>query len=183
MATRTKQWGQLTPRQIARLDKDRTVVVLPLGTTGSLDPATRLSDDLRVLAGDAKEIVQGVNDAIDGPLAGITAIALPPVWSGIAPGPGQPGTIALRRATFARLVEDICSSLRQSEIKFVLLVTRDDELEAAAVALKDRLNRDNPRPWINVYNPTRRQPPFSAVGDACRKLCELLGCNPNNCPQ
>ena len=43
------KWYRLTPDQIENLDKERTIVVLPLATLGSFDRETRLWEDLKAV--------------------------------------------------------------------------------------------------------------------------------------
>jgi creatinine amidohydrolase/Fe(II)-dependent formamide hydrolase-like protein len=177
-----KKWGQLTPRQIAHLDKDKTVVVFPLGTMGSLDEMTRLWADLRVVEGEAKEVAVAIADG-GGPLAEYGAVLLPALWMGVEPGPDQPGTIALSLETFGCVVKAICFNLRKQGIKYIVLVVRDDDVHSAAQSLADRLNRDEPQPWVAVYNPKDRLPLATWGGDVCRALAALLGHDPAKCEE
>ena len=74
----TKKWYRLTPNQIAGLDKDSTIVILPLGTMGSFDPSTRLWEDYKSVQDDAASLANQINSADTGPLAPINAVLLMP---------------------------------------------------------------------------------------------------------
>ena len=177
-----KKWWRLTPRQIAQLDKDKTLFIFPLGTIGSLDDGTAVWADYRAVEDDAQRVAETIDSADEGPLVGLQAVLLLPLWPGVEPGPDQPGTLALPQATYAGVVEATCSSLKRQGVRFLLLVVRDEGVEAAAGAVAQGLNQGQPRPWVAVYNALRKPPPASMGGDVCRKVCQLLGCNPANCP-
>jgi len=179
----TKKWGQLTPRQIGRLDKDATIVVCPLGTMGASDETVRVWANLRATEDMVKTLVETVNTTTAGPLARYTAIPLHALWPGVEPGPSQPGTIALPRGAFEAMVEAICRSLKGQGIKYVVLVTHDDDVEVVARSVAGRLNQDEVQPWVLVYQPALG-PMLAAslVGDVCRALAVILGYDPASCP-
>ena len=177
-----KKWGQLTPRQIGHLDKDKTIVVLPLGTMGSFDDQTRVWADLQVVEDDAKGVAETITN-VGGPFAGFGAVLLSALWTGVEPGPDQPGTIALSLEVFGCVVKSICFSLRKQGIKYVVLVARDDDVFLAAQSLETRLNQAEPPSWVAAYNPMLKSPLHSIPGDICRAVCEKLGFDSSFCPQ
>lgn len=96
------RWEELTTRRIDDLDRDRTVVILPLGSVEQHGNHLPLGTD-SILAHDVA--------LATAKLAG-DAVVLPPPWYGFSAHHMRfPGSITLRVETLMALVEDIVGSV------------------------------------------------------------------------
>ena len=148
-----KKWGQMTPREINQLDKDKTIVILPLGMLGAADDTERVWAALRDLEASAKEMMDSLNRDDQSPLDALQATVLPALWFGSAPGPAHVGTVTLPEAAYKDVVKTICLSVRDQGFNSVLLVADNDDLARVARAVTVELLQGEPRAWVAVHRP------------------------------
>jgi creatinine amidohydrolase len=97
------RFTELNWQQIDKLDRDKTIFLLPTGAIEQHGP--HLSVDTDIFNSNA--LVESVAASFKS-----NVIALPPIWWGTSPHhKGYPGTISLRLETFHHLLTDIFSSL------------------------------------------------------------------------
>ncbi|MGH6924493.1 MAG: creatininase family protein [Propylenella sp.] len=108
------RWEELSAPEIAALDRDRTIVVLPLG---SVEQHGR-----HMAVGTDTLLSHSVSLAAAERLAGRVAV-LPPPWYGFSAHHMRfPGTVTLRPETLLSLVEDITASLVAHGFRRILIV-------------------------------------------------------------
>lgn len=107
-------WEELSSPEIAALDRDRTVVVLPVGSVEQHGRQMPLGTDTMLAA------------AVTGAAAeraSVPVVILPPPWYGFsAHHMGFPGTVTLRPETMMALVEDIAESVVVHGFRRLLVV-------------------------------------------------------------
>lgn len=98
-------WHRLTRPDLAALDRDRTVVVLPCGSVEQHGLHMPLGTDTMLAA--------AVTQAAAERLAGtVPVVLLPPPWYGFSPHHmAFPGTVTLRSETVIALVKDIADAV------------------------------------------------------------------------
>ena len=108
------RYEELSVPRIEALDRDRTVVVLPLGSVEQHGRHMPLGTDT-ILA-------SSVIDAAARRLAGRVAV-LPPAWYGLSAHHMRfEGTVTLKAATLLALLEDIVESLVSHRFRRILIV-------------------------------------------------------------
>ncbi|MGF1624235.1 MAG: creatininase family protein [Alphaproteobacteria bacterium] len=109
-------WQLSTRPDIADLDRDRTVVVLPCGSVEQHGTHMPLGTDTMLAA--------AVAEAAAAQLAGtVPVLLLPPPWYGYSPHHmAFPGTVTLRSETFIAMVKDIAGSVLRHGFRRLALV-------------------------------------------------------------
>jgi creatinine amidohydrolase len=97
------KFSELNWQQIDKLDRDKTIFLLPTGAIEQHGPHLPVDTDIF----NSNALVESVAASFKS-----NVIALPPIWWGTSPHhKGYPGTISLRLETFHHLLTDIFSSL------------------------------------------------------------------------
>ena len=97
------KFTELNWQQIDKLDRDKTIFLLPTGAIEQHGPHLPVDTDIF----NSNALVESVAASFKS-----NVIALPPIWWGTSPHhKGYPGTISLRLETFHHLLTDIFSSL------------------------------------------------------------------------
>ena len=97
------RFTELNWQQIDKLDRDKTIFLLPTGAIEQHGPHLPVDTDIF----NSNALVESVAASFKS-----NVIALPPIWWGTSPHhKGYPGTISLRLETFHHLLTDIFSSL------------------------------------------------------------------------
>jgi len=108
------RWEDLTSPDIDRLDRDATVLVLPIGSVEQHGRHMPLGTD--------SMLAHGVALGAAARLAPGAAVVLPPPWYGYSPHHMRfPGTVTLSVATLAALVGDIVDSLVAHRFRRIVL--------------------------------------------------------------
>jgi creatinine amidohydrolase len=108
------RWEELSAPEIAALDRDRTIVVLPLGSVEQHGRHMPVGTDML--------LSYTVSLAVAERLAGRVAV-LPPPWYGFSAHHMRfPGTVTLRLETLMSVVEDIAASLVAHGFRRILIV-------------------------------------------------------------
>ena len=107
------RWEELTSAEIGALDRDKTVVILPLGAVEQHGNHMPLGTDTLV----AQAVSLAAAEA-----AGNT-IVMPPPWYGFSPHHMRfPGSVTLRVETLMAVVEDVVASLVRHDFRRILVV-------------------------------------------------------------
>ncbi len=107
------RWEELTSPEIGALDRDKTVVVLPIGSVEQHGNHMPLGTDT-ILA-------QSVSLAAAAKVAGV--VVLPPPWYGFSAHHMRfPGSITLRAETLMAVAEDIVASMVKHGFRRILIV-------------------------------------------------------------
>ena len=107
------RWEELTTREIDDLDRDRTIVILPLGSVEQHGNHLPLGTDTILAHAVA---LAAAKDATD-------AVVLPPPWYGFSAHHMRfPGSITLRVETLMAMVEDIAASVISHGFGRILIV-------------------------------------------------------------
>ncbi len=107
------RWEELTSAEIGALDRDRTVVILPVGSVEQhgnhlpLGTDTMLAQAVSLAAADANG----------------DAVVMPPPWYGFSAHHMRfPGSVTLRPETFMAVVEDMVAALVRHDFRRILIV-------------------------------------------------------------
>ena len=107
------RWEELTSAEIGALDRDKTVVILPLGAVEQHGNHLPLGTDTLL----AQAVSLAAADAVGG------TIVMPPPWYGFSAHHMRfPGTVTLRAETLMAVVEDMVASLVQHDFRRILIV-------------------------------------------------------------
>jgi creatinine amidohydrolase len=107
------RWEELTSPEIGALDRDKTVVVLPIGSVEQHGNHMPVGTDT-ILA-------QSVSLAAAAEVAGV--VVLPPPWYGFSAHHMRfPGSITLRAETLMAVAEDIVASMVKHGFRRILIV-------------------------------------------------------------
>src|SRR3954468_8171057 len=97
------RWEELGAKEIERLDRDASVLILPLGSVEQHGRHLPVGTDTM--------LAHGLSIAAAGRLPGGVAV-LPPPWYGFSPHHMRfAGTITLRSETLIAIVEDVVASV------------------------------------------------------------------------
>lgn len=112
---RSVLWEDLRRPEFEALDRERSVVILPIASLEQHGPHLPVSTDIAIARAVA---IQAAEHALDGPV-----LVLPVMWCGVTPFhmPYQ-GTVSLRPETLVHVVTDLCRSLRQQGFKRIVLL-------------------------------------------------------------
>jgi creatinine amidohydrolase len=106
-------WEELTSAEIGALDRDRTVVILPLGSVEQHGNHLPIGTDSML----ADAVSRAAAESSGG------AIVMPPPWYGFSAHHMRfPGSITLRAETLLALVEDVVASLVRHDFRRILIV-------------------------------------------------------------
>jgi len=106
------KWEELTSKDLANIDKERTVVVLPIGSIEVHGPHLPLGTDTMIIYYVALKAAEKEG-----------AIVLPPLYYAYVPENRHfPGTISLNSDTFLRLVEEILVEVARHGFKKILIL-------------------------------------------------------------
>ena len=106
------KWEELTSRDIESIDKDNTVVILPVGSIEVHGPHLPLGTDTIMVYHVVLEAARREG-----------AIVLPPLYYAYVPENRHfPGTISLKTQTFLNLLEDILDEVSRHGFKKLLIV-------------------------------------------------------------
>lgn len=107
------RWEELTTREIDDLDRDRTIVILPLGSVEQHGNHLPLGTDTILAHAVALAAALETRDAV----------VLPPPWYGFSAHHMRfPGSITLRVETLMAMVEDIAASVISHGFGRILIV-------------------------------------------------------------
>jgi creatinine amidohydrolase len=107
------RWEELTSAEIGALDRDRTVVILPLGAVEQHGNHLPLGTDTL--------LAQAVSLAAAKSAGG--TVVMPPPWYGFSPHHMRfPGSVTLRVETLMAVVEDVVASLVRHDFRRILIV-------------------------------------------------------------
>jgi creatinine amidohydrolase len=107
------RWEELTSAEIGALDRDKTVVILPLGAVEQHGNHMPLGTDTLL----AEAVSLAAAKASGG------TIVMPPPWYGFSAHHMRfPGSITLRAETLLALVEDVVASLVRHDFRRILIV-------------------------------------------------------------
>jgi creatinine amidohydrolase len=107
------RWEELTSPEIGALDRDRTIVVLPLGAVEQHGSHMPLGTDTLVAQAVSLAAAHSAGETI----------VMPPPWFGFSAHHMRfPGSITLRVETLMALVDDVVSSLVQHQFRRILVV-------------------------------------------------------------
>jgi len=98
-------WEKMTMEEIKALDKDKTVVLFPIGSTEGHGPHVSVECD----SFNATELAKKV--ALASQEQGVTTIVTPTLRFGQSEWMDYPGKISLRTKTFQSVVWDVCKSI------------------------------------------------------------------------
>jgi creatinine amidohydrolase len=108
------RWEELSVPDIEQLDRDRTVLVLPIGSVEQHGRHLPLGTDTML----AMSVCCAAAERLDGKVA-----VLPPPWYGLSPHHMRfAGTVTLRAETLIALVEDIAASVMAHGFRRLLVV-------------------------------------------------------------
>lgn len=126
-----RKWGDLSTTDFAKLPKENTLAVLPIGSMEQHGPHLPVATDGLIVGA----IVAGVMDE----LKDVDCVFLPTVWcSKSNEHVSYPGTIYLSRDTFCALIEDIAASVARSGFrKLVLANFHGGNTDIVSVLLRD----------------------------------------------
>ena len=107
------RWEELTSAEIGALDRDRTVVILPLGSVEQHGNHLPLGTDTML----AEAVSCAAAEASGG------TVVMPPPWYGFSAHHMRfPGSITLRAETLLALAEDVVASLVRHDFRRILIV-------------------------------------------------------------
>src|SRR5262245_16354077 len=108
------RWEELSVPKVEQLDRDSTVLILPLGSVEQHGRHLPLGTETIL----AHALANGVNARVKG-----RAEVPPPRWYGFAPHHMRfAGTVTLRTETMIALVEDVAASLIEHGFRRLLLL-------------------------------------------------------------
>jgi len=106
------RWANLTSEDLDSLDKDRTVVILPIGSIEKHGAHLPLGTDGLAIDVVAMEVAERTG-----------AIVLPTLYYAYVPeNRHMPGTITLSGEAFLRILEEICDEVYRNGFKKILLL-------------------------------------------------------------
>jgi creatinine amidohydrolase len=112
---RVRWWSELTSSQVAALDRDATVAVLPLAAIEQHGPHLPLSTDLDIGLGILEAAFRALND-------GTNALALPPQAVGTSmEHEGVPGTLGMAPGLLEESLMELGASLARSGIRRLVI--------------------------------------------------------------
>jgi len=107
------EWAHLAYPDIAAADKERTVVVLPIGSIEVHGPHLPLGQDTLV----------AYMVAVEAARRSPPALVLPPLFYAYAPeNRNFPGTISLSGSTLMKLLEEVCDEVYRNGFKRILIL-------------------------------------------------------------
>ena len=107
------RWEEMTSAEIGALDRDRTVVILPLGSVEQHGNHMPIGTDTML----AHAVALAAADARGG------TVVMPPPWYGFSAHHMRfPGSVTLRAETLLALVEDLVASLVRHHFRRILIV-------------------------------------------------------------
>jgi creatinine amidohydrolase len=107
------RWEELTSAEIGALDRDRAVVILPLGAVEQHGSHMPLGTDSLIAHTVSLAAAQSAGNTV----------VMPPPWYGFSPHHMRfPGSITLRVETLMALVEDVVGSLVRHDFRRILIV-------------------------------------------------------------
>jgi creatinine amidohydrolase len=131
---RSVLWEDLRRPEFDALDRERSVVILPVASLEQHGPHLPVSTDVAIARAVAVRAAEG---ARDGPV-----LVLPVVWFGVTPFHMlYQGTVSLSATTLIHVVTDLCRSLQRQGFRRIILLNSHGgnigTLEAAALRLLD----------------------------------------------
>jgi creatinine amidohydrolase len=106
-------WEELTSAEIGAMDRDRTVVILPLGSVEQHGNHLPIGTDTML----AEAVSCAAANASGG------TVVMPPPWYGFSAHHMRfPGSITLRAETLLALVEDVVASLVRHDFRRIVIV-------------------------------------------------------------
>lgn len=107
------RWEELTSAEIGALDRDKTVVILPLGAVEQHGNHMPLGTDTLLAQAVSLAAAATVGDTF----------VMPPPWYGFSPHHMRfPGSVTLRVETLMAVVEDVVASLVRHDFRRILIV-------------------------------------------------------------
>ncbi|HDJ89791.1 MAG TPA: creatininase family protein, partial [Thermoprotei archaeon] len=127
------KWEELTSKDIEELDKDKTVVILPIGSIEVHGPHLPLGTDTITIY----YVVLKATEIED-------ALVLPPLYYAYVPeNRNFKGTISLKSDTFLKLLEDILDEVaRQGFKKFLIVNGHGGNRRPLALFLRKMLEKN-----------------------------------------
>jgi creatinine amidohydrolase len=107
------RWEELTSAEIGMLDRDKTVVILPLGAVEQHGNHLPLGTDTLVAQAVSLAAAEADGDTV----------VMPPPWYGFSPHHMRfPGSVTLRVETLMAVVEDVAASVVRHNFRRLLVV-------------------------------------------------------------
>jgi creatinine amidohydrolase len=107
------RWEELTSAEIGALDRDKTIVILPLGSVEQHGNHLPLGTDTML----AQAVSLAAADATG------DTVVMPPPWYGFSAHHMRfPGSVTLRPETFMAIVEDMVAALVRHDFHRILMV-------------------------------------------------------------
>ncbi len=126
-----RRWRELSTTDFANIDRDRTLVVLPIGSTEQHGPHLPVGTDTL--------IVEAVVDGVIQQLTDVDCLFLPTVWvSKSNEHSAFAGTVSLSREALSRVVEDIAGSVARAGFQKLVFMNA----HGGNTGLLDVLGRD-----------------------------------------
>ena len=110
-----RMWNHLSTTDFTTLDRDNTLVLLPMGSTEQHGPHMPVGTDYFILQGMLKRVLSRLSD--------LEVIVLPPLWCTKSDEhKGSAGTIYLRSETLMAVVHDLMDSIHVSGFRRVAIL-------------------------------------------------------------
>jgi len=123
-ATRNLLMEELTWVEVDALDRERTVIILPIGMVEQHGPHLPVGSDSFGVRYEAERVAERVSAALDG----WTVLSMPPLNYGqggandLGGRLSHPGTYAMRQSTLRSVVADIGAELARNRFKWIFVM-------------------------------------------------------------
>ena len=160
------EWAELCYPDVGLVDRERAVVVLPVGSIEVHGPHLPLGLDALVVH----------RVAVEAARRSPPALVLPPLYYAYVPeNRHYPGTISLSGATFLKLLEEICDEIHRNGFKKILILNGHGGNTAALSLFVREMQEKGKRyllyvwaePWYGLWETIQEIKETEPVGHAC----------------